>query len=228
MKELTPLQRQVLELFIRSPLKEHFYWSGGTALAVVYLHHRYSQDLDFFSDTAFSREDLSPFLQQLQSSLQLDSIEEKKIFDRREFFLHNGGTVRLEFVHYDHPILASRKKWKNLKVDSLDDLATNKIMALVDRNEPKDALDVYFLLTKEKYPVEKLLEFVKKKFGVSLKEDTVWSEALKSAKELGTLKPFIIAKTEKEQAEIIEKTTAYFEQQAKKFLHRAIESSPRR
>lgn len=103
MNELTPLQKQVLELFAHSALKKHFYWTGGTALAVVYLHHRYSQDLDFFSDTDFPREELSSFLQQVRSSLRLDSLEERKVFDRREFFLHNGEGIRLEFVHYDHP-----------------------------------------------------------------------------------------------------------------------------
>lgn len=105
-------------------------------------------------------------------------------------------------------------------VDSLDDIAANKIMALIDRNEPKDALDVYFLLTKENYSVKNLLEFVKKKFGVEFKEDMVWSEALKSAQELNALKPLIIAKTDEEQIQIIKATNNYFTKQAKQFLER--------
>jgi len=53
MEELNALQRQVLDLFARSALREKFYWTGGTLLSAVYLHHRRSEDLDFFSDSPF-------------------------------------------------------------------------------------------------------------------------------------------------------------------------------
>lgn len=190
-------------------------------MAVVYLHHRYSEDLDFFSDRAFSREELSPFTQQLQMSLLLDSLEEKKVFDRREFFLHNGDSVRLEFVHYAHPNIKSHKQWQGIQIDSLDDIAANKIMALVDRNEPKDAFDMYFLLTKGDYSLQKLLGFVKQKFGTEISEDLVWSEALKSARELDGLKPLLPA--EQDQEKLLAQVTSYFENQAKDFLKRSLE-----
>ena len=31
-------------------LRQNFYFTGGTALSAFYLHHRYSDDLDFFSE----------------------------------------------------------------------------------------------------------------------------------------------------------------------------------
>ena len=47
---LTPLQRRVLTSFFQKGLGERgFYLTGGTALAEFYLHHRYSDDLDFFT-----------------------------------------------------------------------------------------------------------------------------------------------------------------------------------
>lgn len=48
-------------------LKSHFYFTGGTALSAAYLHHRYSDDLDFFSEkqfdnqTIFTLEELKDF-----------------------------------------------------------------------------------------------------------------------------------------------------------------------
>ena len=33
----------------------HFYLTGGTALAEFYLHHRLSEDLDFFSEQNLTR-----------------------------------------------------------------------------------------------------------------------------------------------------------------------------
>jgi len=47
---LTKKQQQLLQLFFtESYIEQQFYLSGGTALAEYYLHHRLSEDLDFFS-----------------------------------------------------------------------------------------------------------------------------------------------------------------------------------
>ena len=43
---LYPLQDKVLETIGKLPVG--FYLTGGTALSRAYLHHRYSDDLDFF------------------------------------------------------------------------------------------------------------------------------------------------------------------------------------
>ena len=43
---LYPLQDKVLEIIGQLPVG--FYLTGGTALSRAYLHHRYSDDLDFF------------------------------------------------------------------------------------------------------------------------------------------------------------------------------------
>ena len=51
MEILTPFQKQILTGVGHSPLKQSFYLTGGTALAAYYLQHRYSEDLDFFTDS---------------------------------------------------------------------------------------------------------------------------------------------------------------------------------
>ena len=84
MVELTFLQKRVLEELTKSPLKEKFYWSGGTALSVFYLHHRQSNDLDFFSDTSFTYDQVIGFIRNLKQTLKLDEIEEKKIYEIEE------------------------------------------------------------------------------------------------------------------------------------------------
>lgn len=216
MSQLTYLQELVLDLFSQSPLKDKFYWSGGTALSVVYLHHRKSEDLDFFSDESFSHSDIINFLNNLKIKTGLKFIEEKKIFDRWNFFLHNHEEVRLEFVHYEHPRLGKRGKWQQMSVDSLDDIAANKLMALFDRNEPKDAIDLYYILTKGKYEIGTILKFVQKKFGVKFEESAVWGEALKGAKDIKELKPLLIGK---DSQEVIEK---FFATKSKKYLEQVL------
>ena len=47
---LYPLQDKILNILGRLPVD--FYLTGGTALSRAYLHHRYSDDLDFFVNSA--------------------------------------------------------------------------------------------------------------------------------------------------------------------------------
>lgn len=191
-------------------------------MAVVYLQHRRSQDIDLFSDVSFSHEEIIGFVNDLKKHLKLEVIEEKKIYERWEFFLHNGGEMRLEFVHYDHPSLKPRKEWSGISVDSLDDIAANKLMAMFDRNEPKDVFDIYFLLTKVGYSPQRLLELVAKKFGVHLDESSIWSESFKGAKDLENLRPLML-EDESEQAKLLADIKAYFINHSKKFLNRVLE-----
>ena len=46
---LSEFQKETLSLFKKTPLAKSYYLAGGTALAEYYLHHRKSEDLDFFT-----------------------------------------------------------------------------------------------------------------------------------------------------------------------------------
>jgi len=50
MNILTPFQETLLKEIGRSTLNEVFFLTGGTALSAFFLQHRYSEDLDFFTD----------------------------------------------------------------------------------------------------------------------------------------------------------------------------------
>jgi len=222
MPELSFLQKRVLNLFSQSSLKDKFYWTGGTALAHLYLHHRRSHDLDFFSDNSFTYNQIIGFVRQLKKELNLPFIEEKKIYDRREFLLHNRERLRLEFVYYPHPGLKARRKINHIFVDSLDDIAANKLMAHFDRNDPKDLFDLYFLLAKSGYSSKKLIKLTEKKFGVKFDQGAIFSEAYKSLKDLKELKPLILDKDAKTKQKIIEEIQRYFFQESERYLLRKL------
>lgn len=223
MTELTLLQKKVLDLFAKSSSRDKFYWTGGTLLSTRYLHHRLSNDLDFFTDDPFTYNQIIGFIQKLKKELKLPKVEEKKIHDRHEFILHNKGKLRLEFVQYEHPNLKTREQWKGIIIDSLDDIAANKLMSLFDRNDPKDLFDLYFLLTKKNYTIEKLVKLVEKKFGVRFEKSGVLSEFHKSIKELDNLKPVILAKSQKEKNRIIKQIQEYFSDLSNQYLKRILE-----
>lgn len=222
MVEITPLQKKVLDLFSKSRLKNKFYWTGGTLLSALYLHHRQSRDLDFFSDKPFPYNQIIDFAQNLKKQVKLTKIEEKKIFDRWEFFLHDKEEIRLEFVFYDHPKIRARKKWQGILIDSLEDIAANKVMAFFDRNDPKDLVDLYFLLTKKKFKVKELLKLVERKFGVTLEESSFWSESCKAFKDLNEVSPLLIVKTPQEKEKIIQEIKEYFTLQSIDYLKKVL------
>ncbi len=209
-------------MIAKSELCNSVYWTGGTALAYFYLRHRDSYDIDIFSDHKIDRELLVRLVKEISEKTGLKKIEGKRIYDRQEFFLSNGGEIRLEFVHYDFPALTKRKKWKGIFIDSLQDMAVNKTMALIERHQPKDVFDMYFLLTKKKMSPKELLKNVKKKFGVIFPLSLFWSQALFAAKELQTLSPLLFG-TKVNQKKLLIKIQDFFERESVKFLKSIIE-----
>jgi len=213
---LEPIQKKALDLFGQSPLREKFYWTGGTLLSTVYLQHRKSEDLDFFTDKPFTYREVANFAHHLKKELGLKSIQEKKIYDRWEFLINNGEKLRIEFVLYEFSNLKPRKKWYGIFIDSLDDIAANKTMTLFERNTPKDLVDLYFLIKKKKYQVPELLKLAKQKFGLSVNEIGFFSETMKGQKFLSDIRPFLLAKNKKK---LIEDIKSYFKKQAALCLH---------
>ncbi len=218
--ELTKGQKVALSLLASSPLRNKFYWTGGTLLAYQYFKHRFSEDLDFFSEEKFSFDEVNNFIQDLKVKGEFESAEYQKIFDRHQFLLKNKEELKIEFVYYNHDKKRLGKKEQVLGVwaDSLEDLAANKTLAYFDRNEPKDLFDIYFLLTKGKFSLKKLLELVLKKFGVKLPESLFWSEAFKKTGLLSKIKPYLYEKDAKKQQQFLDNIEGYFKEKSAQFL----------
>lgn len=222
---LSDTQKLAIELMAHSSLREIFYWSGGTLLAYHYLHHRSSIDIDFFSEKKFSLERVNSFTQELKEKGSFTSIHYQKIFDRYEFLLEGKESLRIEFVYYNHEkkTLHKRETLLGIYIDSLDDLAANKVMAFFDRNEPKDLFDIYFLIHKANFSPQRLLRLVEEKFGVTFNEASFWSEAFKSFPLLHTLKPLLLEKQSNHQKDILKTIEDYFQQSSAEFLRKNLE-----
>lgn len=221
--DLLPEHTLILEILRTSSLKTKFYWTGGTLLAHYYLHHRRSFDLDFFSETPFTRENLNPFVQSIRTRFPGIHITERKIFDRWEFlFEAEKKPVRIEFVYYngEKKRLAPLSWYRGIRIDSLPDLAANKTMAYIDRNEVKDLFDIYALLSQKKFTVSQLLALLEKKFGVTLSEFTFWSESAKGFKNLDALKPYLLERDNGKRKELLTRVKFFFLDHGKEFLQK--------
>lgn len=148
-------------------LQENFYFTGGTALSSFYLKHRYSEDLDFFS---FRRFDFKPVADFLRTSGKLYKFTFRS---QTVGFAHfcilkfpGNRTLKVDFATYPYKQLNQPEIIHALKIDSMLDIAVNKLSLLSQRIEIKDYVDLYYLL--KKFSLWDLIEGVRIKFNMEI------------------------------------------------------------
>ncbi|MEW5940193.1 MAG: nucleotidyl transferase AbiEii/AbiGii toxin family protein [Chloroflexota bacterium] len=148
---LTPLQREIVDLFADLPDKGQFYFTGGAALAEYYLGHRRSFDLDFFTGT----EDIViPISYQIESLCQKRGLP-VKVIRRLSTFVQfvaekEGESLKVDMA-LDSPFRFEPSVFtqEGIFVNNYADLRIDKVLAYFGRAEPRDAIDLYFILQKE-------------------------------------------------------------------------------
>lgn len=167
---LSNFQKKTLAFFKKSPLAKKFYLGGGTALAEFYLHHRKSEDLDFFTQEELNLGGIKKFASAIEKIVPLDKIEYQHGFGLYTFFFYPKEEVtkyKIDFGQYPFDPIEPLKKFADLLVESLYDLAVDKAHTVSIRPRLRDFVDLFFILQKEK--TWKLKELVKKgqeKFGI--------------------------------------------------------------
>jgi predicted nucleotidyltransferase component of viral defense system len=163
---LTPLQRRLLAEIGGSPLKDEFFLTGGTALAVLYLHHRYSVDLALFTENPAAVARVVPTMQEIADRLGLEITFTRTLGTFLEAFVTSPDGERVEFdFAQDSPYRLEPTRFDSelqLAVDNPTDIACNRLSALFDRAEPKDFVDVYFIV-REFLPFEQLVALARQK-----------------------------------------------------------------
>lgn len=210
---LKPWQKQIIKFLSTQEIMAEFYLTGGTALAAYYLQHRESDDLDFFTAGRIEPLKLTELINKIKENLEAGQVRLERLYDRHQYYftLAGGEETKVEFATYPFQVLQNPITQDNLKIDSELDIAVNKIMALLDRFEPKDFVDLYFLLPK--YPLTELREKAETKFGLKIEPLTLGSELAKVARvvalpkmiaplTLEELKQFFTAEARQLKAEI--------------------------
>ena len=177
-KILTEQQTLVLDLVSKEPELQNFYLSGGTALAAFHLEHRFSDDLDFFTPDTVDIVFLRSFVETIQYELVATTTEFQRLHDRNLFtFMLPDNELKIEFTIYPFPQFENPSIRENIKIDSFRDIAANKLAALLDRFEPKDFADMYFIL--QKTSLEHVWHDTEKKFGMQIDPMFLGSELAK-------------------------------------------------
>lgn len=145
---LTPQQQQILEEFSRNEyLTSTFYFTGGTALAEVYLKHRLSDDLDFFTEQECDYEVLFQIVSKWSRTHNF-TFTTRTIEKVNRFLLtfDDESTLMVDFVTYQQRLEPDTKCWNDIQIDSLRDIAVNKFITVQQRTDVKDFVDLYYLL----------------------------------------------------------------------------------
>lgn len=192
---LTDYQIEILRVFFSSSLGQKFFLTGGTSLAAFYLAHRLSKDLDLFTIEEFDSLELQKVIEQIAKETSSTFTTKVKTQSYNEIYFENakkGWIQRVDFVK-DQPVLfGKRKKVDFVIVDSLENIASGKILTILGRFEPKDYLDLYFICKETKIDFFKLFQKTKKK-DLGLSEfyfANMISEVEKLKDFPKTLKPF--------------------------------------
>jgi hypothetical protein len=124
-----------------------FYLTGGTALGRFYLAHRYSEDLDFFCNASPDYLlHISNLKDKISRKFNLNLQQSLFTEDFTRFFITEEDLfLKVEFVndveYYPGKPTIFYFGW----IDTPLNILSNKLTAIVGRDEPKDIFDIYHL-----------------------------------------------------------------------------------
>jgi len=162
-KELYELQDKVLEIVFA--VEREFYLTGGTCISRFYVEKRYSDDLDFFTNQSrrysFAVKNIKIALQKI---FNLTVEVESKDFTRFKI----DGILQVDFVNdmacrYKEPLLNE----KNFLYDNIENILSNKITAVIGRDNPKDVFDIFLICKYYNCDWKEILDAAHEKAGFS-------------------------------------------------------------
>jgi hypothetical protein len=167
---LSDRQVSLLKLFASNPsIKKHFYLSGGTALAEYYLHHRYSEDLDFFTEEEVAPMSIQVFIKGIAKKAGVQKVDFQQSFNRNLIFLHfDDEVIKTEFTYYPFTQLEPTKEIDGLQVDSLLDIAVNKTFTIYQNPRNRDFTDLYLIMKEKGWSFSDLRKKARMKFDTHI------------------------------------------------------------
>lgn len=167
---LNSFQQETLTIFKTSVLAKKFYLSGGTALAEFYLHHRISEDLDFFTQEELDLEELKKFINLIAKKTKITQVEYQHGFGLYTFFLRDKNQkYKIDFGQYPFGPIEKLRNFNGILVESLYDIAVNKAHIIAFRPRLRDFIDLYIILQqKSEWTFQELLKQSFEKFEMTV------------------------------------------------------------
>ncbi len=159
-------------------LRSHVYFTGGTVLSAYYLHHRYSDDLDLFSEEKLDNQTIFTLVSQWSSELKFTfTTQTSEVVQMFMVKYADGSEFKIDFTHYPYTRLEEGMSKGGLSIDSLLDIAVNKTLTISQRTDVKDFVDFYYL--EQKFGIWDLVEGLKIKFRIETEPFLMAADFLK-------------------------------------------------
>ena len=162
-KELYDLQDKVLDIVFS--IENMFYLTGGTCLSRFYYEKRYSDDLDFFADNEPRfKAGIKNIKHTLEKQFHIEEDTTSKDFVR----LIVNNSLQVDFINdrayrYGSPIVTEN----NYLIDNIKNILSNKLNAVIDRDEEKDIFDIYLICKYNDFDWNEILQIARKKASFS-------------------------------------------------------------
>ena len=143
---LSTIQEDLLDAFFEQT--QSFFLSGGAALAGFHLHHRETQDLDFFATPDTDPEQGTQALKDAVGAIgaTIRVLQESRDFRRFLVSRADASTIVDMVIDRSPQVVAEKVLFGKICVDPVREIAANKLCALLDRTEARDFADLKLLL----------------------------------------------------------------------------------
>ena len=163
---LQKCEMTLAHLLQSSILPDRSYLAGGTAV-YLYLKHRLSVDLDFFTSTRFLPE---IFLSKMKMNFDEVVIEFMEQDTLILFVSHEK--IKFSLFHYPYPLLFPPvpmpiNESLTCPLASLKDIAAMKAVAINQRGSLKDFIDLFYILRETGLNFEVISSLAIEKYGLS-------------------------------------------------------------
>ena len=147
-------------------LRRNFYFTGGTPLSAFYLFHRMSEDIDLFSEREINLLSIRAFVKKIQKPLGISRVDYRQFLGLHSFQLYfsEKDILKIDFNYYPFPRIEKGIRYEQLEVDSILDIAVNKVHTIAMKPRARDFIDIYLIVREKGYDIYDLLMKAKAKF----------------------------------------------------------------
>lgn len=168
---LSPNQFKLLEFSSKErSIANNFFLTGGTALVYFYFKHRFSEDLDFFSESELNISSILGWVKRASKDVKSARVEQQSLSSQEIFYFYfpDNSFVKIDFAYFPFEHIGEFKKFNSLKISSIEDITLNKLQAIITRKRSRDYLDLYYCLKELNWSIEQLKRNYQLKFGITL------------------------------------------------------------
>jgi len=151
-------RRLLLEKISNFVNKNSFCLWWWTAVAIYYWH-RYSYDFDFFKKWDLEEEILINYFWK---------IEGKLVYKSRNTLYFEINWIKVSFFWIEFDVFENCYDCLKYKLFSKENLVLMKLVAILQRAEFKDYVDLYYLFKNEWFKLKDLLDKIEKKYKITV------------------------------------------------------------